>query len=132
MSQKLPVNGFKWVKKLSRFNEIFIRMYDENSDKEYFLEVDVDYPKKVFDLHKDLPFLPPKKVNKTEKLICNIEDKEKYVAHIKVLKQALNHGLVLKKVHRVIQFNQKDWLKPYIDLNINLRKQAKTILKNIF
>ena len=61
MSQKLPVNGFKWVKKLSKFNEIFIRNYDENSDKGYFLEVDVDYPKKLFDLHKDLPFLPEKK-----------------------------------------------------------------------
>ena len=94
MSQKLPVNGFKWVKNLSKFNEIFIRNYDENSDKGYFLEVDVDYPKKIFNLHKDLPFLPERKV---EKLICNIEDKEKYVVHIKVLKQALNHGLVLRK-----------------------------------
>ena len=98
ISQKLPVNGFKWVKKLSKFNDILIRNYDENSDKGYFLEVDVDYPKKLFDLHKDLPFLPErKKVNKVEKLICNIEDKEKYVMHIKFLKQALNHGLVLKK-----------------------------------
>ena len=94
MSQwKLPVNSFKWVKTLSKFNEIFIRNYDENSDKGYFLEVDVDYPKKLFDLRKDLPFLPErKKVNKTEKLICNIKDKEKYVVHIKALKQALNHG----------------------------------------
>ena len=63
MSQKLPVNGFKWVEKsrLSRFNEIFIKNYDENSDKGYLLEVDVDYPKKLFDLHKDLPFLPERK-----------------------------------------------------------------------
>ena len=75
-----------------RFNEIFITNYDENSNKGYFLEVDVDYPKKLFDLHKDLPFLPErKKVNKIEKLICSIEDKEKYVVHIKVLKQTLNH-----------------------------------------
>ena len=56
MSQKLPVNGFICVKKLSRFNEIFIRNYDENSDQGYFLEVDVDYRKKLFDLHKDLHF----------------------------------------------------------------------------
>ena len=70
MYQKLRVNGFKWVKSLSKFNEIFIRNYDENSDKGYFLEVDVDYPKKLFDLHKDLPFLSErKKVNKIEKLI---------------------------------------------------------------
>ena len=109
MSQKLPVNGFKWVEKLSRFNEIFIKNYNENSDIGYFLEVDIDYPKELFNLHKDLPFLPErKKVNKVEKLICGIEDKEKYVVHIRVLKQALNHGLVLREVHRVIQFNQED------------------------
>ena len=52
--------------------------------------------------------------------------------HIKVLKQALNHGLVLKKVHRVIQFNQKDWLKPYIDMNTKLRKEAKNDLEKYF
>ena len=91
ISQKLPVNSFKWVKHLKRFNEIFIRNYDENNVKGYFFEVDVDYPKKLFDLHKHLPFLPErKKVNKVEKLICNIEDKEKYVIHIKVLKQAMD------------------------------------------
>ena len=52
--------------------------------------------------------------------------------HIKVLKQALNHGLVLKKVHRVIQFNQKDWLKPYIDMNTELRKKAKNDFEKDF
>ena len=61
MSQKLPVNGFKWVEKLSRFNEIFIKNYNENSDIGYFLEVDIDYPEKLFNLHKDLPFLPERK-----------------------------------------------------------------------
>ena len=58
MSQKLPVNWFKWVETLSRFNEIFIKNYNKNSDIGYFLEVDIDYPKKLLDLHKDLPFLP--------------------------------------------------------------------------
>ena len=61
MSQKLPVNGFKWVKILSRFNERFIKNYNENSDIGYFLEVDIDYPKELFNLHKDLPFLPERK-----------------------------------------------------------------------
>ena len=85
MSQKLPVNGFKLVKNLSKFKEILIRNYDENSDKEYFLEVDADYPKKLFYLHKGLSFSPERKiVNKIEKLICDIEDKEKYVVHVKV------------------------------------------------
>ena len=124
ISQKLPVNGFKWVENLSRFIEIFIKNYNENSDIGYFPEVDIDYLEKLFNLHRDLPFLPGrKKVNKVEKLACSIEDKEKYVIHIRVLKQTLNHGL--KKVHRVIQFNQEDWLKPYIDMNTKLRKEAK-------
>ena len=137
MSQKLPVNSFKWVEKLSRFNEIFIKNYNENSDIGYFLEVDIDYSEKLFNgiafnLHKDLPFLPErKKVNKVEKLIWSIEEKEKYAIHIEALKQALNHGLELRKVHRVFQFNQKDWLKPYIDMNTKLRKEAKNNLKKI-
>ena len=97
MSQKLPINGFEWVKNLSKFNEDFIKEYDEDSDIGYFLEVDVDYPKKLFNLHKDLTFLPErKKVEKVEKLICSKEDKEKYVIHIRALKKALNHGLKLK------------------------------------
>ena len=61
ISQKLPVNGFKWIKKLSEFNEDFMKGYDENSDKGYFLEVDVEYSKKLFNLHRDLPFLPERK-----------------------------------------------------------------------
>ena len=103
MSQKWPVNGFKWAKKLAKFNEDFIKNYDENSNKGYFLEVDIDYPKELFSLHKDLPFLSErKKVQKVEKLICSIEDKKKCVIHIRALKQALNYGLKLKKVYRVI------------------------------
>ena len=91
------------------------------------------YLKKLFNLHNDLPFLPErKKVNKVKKLICNIEDKEKYVIQIRVLKQALNHGLVLRKVHRVTQFNQEDWLKPYIDMNTKLRKEAKNDFEKDF
>ena len=65
------------------------------------------------------------KLEKVEKLICDIEDKEKYVIHIRALKQALNHGLILKEVHRVIRFNQEAWLKPYIDMDtqkMNLKK----------
>ena len=59
MSQKLPMNDFKWVKQeeLLKFNEDFIKNFDENSNEVYFLEVDIDYPKELFDLHKDLPFL---------------------------------------------------------------------------
>ena len=99
---------FERVKNLSEFDEDFAKSYDENSDKGYFVEVDVNYLKKLFNLHKDLPFLPGrKKVEKVEKRICYLEDKVKYVIYIRALKQALNHGLKLKKVHRVIQFKKK-------------------------
>ena len=77
MSQKLPVNGFEWVKLLSKFDERFIKSYDENSDKGYFLEVDVEYLKNLFSLHRDLPFLPErKKIEKCNKLVCDFHDKK--------------------------------------------------------
>ena len=68
------------------------------------------------------------KINKCSKLVCNLYNKNNYVVHIRSLKQILDHGLILKKVHRVIQFNQKAWLKEYIYMNTELRKQAKMIL----
>ena len=122
------------TKTLLKFNEDFIKNYNENSNKGYFFEVDIDYLKELFNLHKDLPLLPErKKVEKVEKLICSIEDKEKYVIHIRTLKQVLNCGLKLKKIHRIIQFKQKAWLKVYIDMNTELRKNAKNEFeKNFF
>ena len=72
-------------------------------------------------------------IEKVEKLVTNLHDKTEYVIHIRNLKQALNHGLILKKVHRVIKFNQKAWLKPYIDMNTKLRQKAKNNFeKNFF
>ena len=124
MSKKLPVNGFKWLDS-DKINEYFIKNYDENNDKDYILEVDVKYPKRLHELHSDLPFLSERmEVNKGKKLVCNLFNKKKYVVHINALKQALNHGLKLKKIHRVIKFNQKEWLKSYIDMNTELRKAA--------
>ena len=81
MSQKLPVNGFKWVKDLSEFNESFIENYDENSDKGYFLEVDVEYPKKLFSLHKV--------IKKCKKLVCTIKDKKKLCCSYKSIKTSI-------------------------------------------
>ena len=96
--QKLPVNGFKWVDNTSQFNEDFIINYNEESDERYFLEVDVQYPKKLHEFYNDLPFLPEKmKIEKIGKIIANVHDKKEYVIHIGNLKQALNHRLVLKK-----------------------------------
>ena len=109
MLQKLPVNDFEWMEETSEFNEDIIKIYNEESDEGYFPEVDVRYPQKIYDLHNDLPFLPErKKLEKAEKLVTNFHDKTEYVIHIRYLKQALNHGLVLKSVSRVIKFNQKN------------------------
>ena len=133
MSEPLPVDGFNRFKDLSKIDEDFMRNYDENSGKGYILEVDVIYPKNLHYLHSDLPFLPKRmKIDKCNKLVCNLYDKKNYVVHTKSLKQALSHGLTLKKVHRVIQFNQEAWLKPYIDMNTELRKQAKNDFENDF
>ena len=133
MSQRLPVNGFEWMEQLSEFDERFIKNYDENNDKGYILEVDVEYPKNLHNLYSDLPFLPERlKIEKCNKLVCNVYDKKNYVVHIKALKQALNHGLILKKVHKVIQFNQEAWLKPYIDMNTKLRTEAKNDFEKDF
>ena len=72
------------------------------------------------------------KIEKVEKLVANLHDKTEYVIHIRNLKQALNHRLVFKKVHRVIKFNQNAWLKPYIDMNTDLRKKAKNDFEKDF
>ena len=110
---------------LSKIDEYFIKNYDKDSDKGYILEVDVKYPKILHDLHSDLPFLPERmKIDKFSKHISNSWDKKNGV-QIRSLKEALNQGLILKKVHRVIQFNKKAWLKPYIDMNTELTKQAE-------
>ena len=125
MSKKLPVNEFKWLDS-NKINEEFIKNYNENDKKGYILEVDVKYLKKLHNLHSDLPFLPERmEINKCKKLVCNLYNKKKYVVHVNALKQALNHGLKFKKIHRVIEFNQKAWLKPYIEMNTELRKLAK-------
>ena len=72
------------------------------------------------------------KLGKIEKLVVNLHDKTEYFLHIRKLKQTLNYGLILKNVHRVIKFDQKDWLKTYIDMNTELRQKAKNNLEIIF
>ena len=87
--------------------KILFKNYNEESDKRYFIKVDVQYTEKLYELHNDLTFLSERmKTEKVEKLVANLHDKTEYVIHIRNLKQALNNGLVLKKVHRGIKFNQ--------------------------
>ena len=87
----------------------------------YFLEVDIQYPQKNIWTSSWLPIFTQQK-KKFEKLVTNVHDKNEYFIHIRNLKQVLNHGLILKNVHRVIKFNQKDWLKSCIDMNTELRR----------
>ena len=112
MTEKLPVRGLKWVNDISIIDEDFVKVYNKNNNKGYILDVDVGYPSKLQNLHSDLPFLPERiNINNTKKLVCNLNDKKNYIVHINVLKQALDHGLKLRKVHRVIKFEQESWLK---------------------
>ena len=124
MTQKLPVDCFEWEKP-SKFTSDFIKNYDEKSSTGYVFDVDIVYPKNLYDLRSDLPFLPQRmKINKCDKLICNLYDKNNYVVYISLLKQALDHGLILRKVRSVISFNQEAWMKDYIITNIEERKKA--------
>ena len=102
MSQKLPVNSFKSIEDISEINEEFAKNYNEDSDTGYIFEVDVKYPRKLHDLHSDLPFLPKRmKIDKCKKLVCNLLDKKTYVVHIKSLKQ----------VYAIIKTSIKSWIK---------------------
>ena len=125
MVKKLPTHGFRWISDVDEFTTENIAKLVKKDKKGYILEVDVDYPKGLHKKHNELPFLPEKmKIHKVEKLVPNLKDKKNYVVHIEALHQALQHGLVLKKVHIGIQFEQSAWLKPYIMMNIELRKAA--------
>ena len=129
----LPVGNFKQVKNTSKLDKEFTKNYDENDDIGYFLKVDIEYPEELHCLHIDLPFSPEKmEINGHNKLVCTHNDVKKYVFHIRNLKQASEHGLKLKKVHKVIAFCQEAWLKPYIEMNSELRKNAKNDFEKDF
>ena len=124
---------FLRIEDASQFNEDFIRNYNKENDLGYLIEVDVQYSKKLHEIHNDSPFLPERmKIRQVAKLVTNLHDKTEYVIHIRNLKHALNHRLVLKKVHRVIKFNLKAWLKPYIDIDTKLRQKGKNNFEKCF
>ena len=95
MLQELPINKLEWIKDTSQFYEDFIKNYNGESDEGYFLEVDVQYPEKLHEIHNDLLFLPERiKIEKFQKLVSNLHDKTEYIIHIRNFKQVLNHGLI--------------------------------------
>ena len=125
MSMKLPTHGFKWM------NDKELNIWEKYP---CILEVDLEYPKKLHDLHNDYSLAPERIMckNKVEKLIPNLWNKEKYVLHYKNLKQYLDLGLKLTRIHRGIKFEEREWLKPYIDMNTKLRTKANNNFEKDF
>ena len=152
MSQYLPTGGFKWLTE-KQINKLNLAEYKDDSKKGLILEVDLEYTKELHDLHNDYP-LGPEKVKVTDdmlsgyckkiqnkfkistglvhKLIPTLCDKEKYVLNYRNLQLYLDLGLKLRKVHRVLEFNQSPWLKQYIDFNTQKRTQAKNSFEKDF
>ena len=98
MSQKLPVNDFKWVENTSQFKEDFIKSYNENSDEGNFLEVDFQYPEELNELHNGSRFLPERiKIEKVEKLVTNFDDKKEYAIHIKKFETSIKSWISFSK-----------------------------------
>ena len=133
MSQSLPTGGFCRIKLGDRNPKTIVEELVEKKDRGYLLEVDVSYPRELHDSHNDLPFMCNRmKINGVEKLIPNLYYKRKYIIHIKALKQAIDHGLVLERIHRCIEFKQSAWMKEYIDFNTRLRTAAKNDFEKDF
>ena len=152
MSQYLPTGGFKWMTE-KQINKINLAQYNENSEKGFIIEVDLEYPKELHNLHNDYPLAAERVcVNKdmlseyckkiatkynistgpVHKLIPTLSNKEKYVLHYRNLQLYLDLGLKVNKVHRVLEFNQSPWLKQYIDFNTQKRTQAKNSFEKDF
>ncbi len=138
MSQLLPLKNFKWISP----DQIDILNVPKDSRIGYILEVDLEYPEKLHDAHNLYPLAPehvqvtddmlspfqrkhfPSIRGAVQKLVPNLHDKEKYVIHYQNLQLYVSLGMRIKKIHRVIQFEQSCWMKAYINLNIEKRKEA--------
>ena len=152
MSQYLPTGGFKWLTE-KQINKINLAQYNEDSNKGLLIEVDLEYPKELHDLHNDYPLAAERvcvnnnmlskyckriaaKYNISTglvgKLIPTLSNKEKYVLHYRNLQLYLDLGLKINKVHRVLEFNQSPWLKQYINFNTQKRTQAKNSFEKDF
>ena len=145
MSQYLPIGNFKWMTD-NEISKIDLGKYKANGKKGLILEVDLEYLEELHAINNDYPVAPKKvKVSKdmlsdyckkiaekynisvglVSKLIPTLRDKKEYVLHYRNLQLYLDLGLKIKKVHRVLKFDQSPWLKQYIDFNTEKRKHAK-------
>ena len=123
MSEPMPVGGFAWM------NAEEMQQWENHS---CILEGDLEYPEELHDLHNEYPLAPERlRINKVNKLIPNLNDKEKYIVHLKNLKLYLSLGLKLTKIHRGIKFIEEPWLAKYIQLNTDLRPKEPLTSKRI-
>ena len=122
MCQPLPTGEFKWADiEPEEVKELSVR-----EDQGYLMEVDVLYPKESHDKQDDLPFMCGRmKFGGVDKLVADLYHKKRYVIHVRALQQALDHGLVLERIRRTIEFKQSPWMKEYIAFNTKLRMAAK-------
>ena len=128
MCKKLPTGGFKWMteEELENWREL-------TCNAGCILEVDLEYPEGLHDLHNEYPLAPERQmINKVEKLIPNLNNKKKYVLHYENLKLYESLGLKITHIHRGIKFEEREWMKPYIDLNTHLHAQAKNEFEKDF
>ena len=149
MSQYLPTGGFEWLTE----EEVDLSKYNDESEKGLVLEVDLEYPEELHDLHNDYPLAAEKikvtedmlspycreiaekfevKVGLVEKLVPTLSNKERYVLHYRNLQLYMSLGLKLTKIHRALEFDQSPWLKPYIDFNTKKRAKAKNSFEKDF
>ena len=152
LSQPLPTGGFRWLS-FEDAQAFDLMGVSADGEKGYVLEVDLGYPDSIHDLHNDYPLAAEKLVIKEEmvsglskdiaqkfgqrhveceKLVPNLMNKTKYVVHYRNLQFYVKQGLCITKIHRILEFNQSEWLKPYIELNTELRKKAKNKFEKDF
>ena len=129
MSQPLPTGGFHYVDvHPDEINELAAQ-----SNGGYLLEVDAAYPRELHDYHNDLPFMCGcMEINRVKKLVPNLYYKKRFMIHIRALAQATDHGLVLERIHRAIEFDQSTWMHEYINFNTKLRTKAKNDFEKDF
>ena len=138
MSQQLPTHGFSWMKNITKEKVMDIldkanHSMSNRGRKGYIFEVDLEYPKKLWNSHNDYPLAPEKMiVNGVEKLICHFKPRKNYVVHYRNLRQYLEMGMRLTAVHRGISFYQSSWMEPYIRKNTELRKTAANSFEKDF
>ena len=155
MSQSLPVGDFKWIpsEDFEDPEDFILENYTNDTRKGVILEVDLEYPEELHDLHNDYPLAPEKILitddmlskyckdlkdsenissGRVHKLVPNLRNKEKYVLHYRNLQLYLSLGMKLTKIHRVLEFTQRPWMKRYIDFNTEKRKMAKNSFEKDF